>query len=134
MRTTTYLNFNGECEEAFAFYAEVFGGTIGSMMHWSDVPGMDVPDDRAQRVMHAELKLGNHEILGADALPDAHVAPQGFNVTVNVDSSEEAERLFGALGEGGKVTMPMSETFFAQRFGMVTDRFGTPWMIVFQES
>ena len=130
MQTSVYLNFNGECEAALEFYAKTLGGKIEALMRWADMPGADVPSEMAQRVMHAHLKVGETDVLAADSPPENYSAPQGFNVTLDVDSDDDAERIFAELGGGGKVTMAMTETFFAHRFGMVTDRFGIPWMVV----
>jgi PhnB protein len=130
MNVSNYLNFNGQCEEAFTFYAKSCCGDVQSLMRWSEMPGGTSNAAMANKVMHANLKIGTSEILGADAPPDRAVKPAGFNVALNVDSDEEAERIFKALCEGGSVTMAMEETFFASRFGMVTDRFGIPWIIV----
>ena len=130
MNVSSYLNFNGQCEEAFTFYAKTFGGTVQALMRWSEMPGGNSTPGMANKVMHANLKVGSSEILGADGPPDRPLSHAGFNVTLNVDSNAEAERVFAALSDGGNVTMPVAETFFAHRFGMVTDRFGIPWMIV----
>ena len=130
MNVSAYLNFNGKCEEAFAFYAKTFGGTIQALMRWSDMPGGNNTPGMEKKVMHANLKVGTSEILGSDAPPDRAITHGGFNATLGVDSSADAERVFAALSDGGNVTMALTETFFAHRFGMVTDRFGIPWMIV----
>ena len=94
------------------------------------MPGGNKTPAMAKKVMHAHLKIGSASILGSDAPPDRYNRPQGFNVALNAASDEEAERVFAALGDGGAVTMKMEETFFATRFGMVTDRFGIPWMVI----
>lgn len=130
MQTSTYLNFNGQCEEAFAFYAKTFGGKVEALMRWADMPGGNVPQGMEKKIMHAHMKVGASDILASDAPPANYAKPQGFNVTLGVDSDAEAERIFAALGDGGNVTMPMAETFFASRFGMTTDRFGIPWMVI----
>jgi PhnB protein len=130
MQVTTYLNFNGSCEEAFTLYAKIFGGVVQSLLRWSEMPGMNGNSAMANKIMHASLRIGECEILGADSPPERFQAPAGFNVTLNVDSITEAERIFAQLAEGGTVTMTMGETFFARRFGMAIDRFGIPWMVV----
>ena len=130
MEASTYLNFDGQCEEAFAFYARTFGGKVETLMRWGDMPGGPSTPGMEKKVMHAHLKIGDTAILAADSPPDRKVAHSGFNVTIGVDSTPEAERVFAALSDGGNVTMPIAETFFAHRFGMVTDRYGIPWMIV----
>lgn len=134
MNVSTYLNFNGKCEEAFGFYAKTFGGKIQALMRWSDMPGGNSNAAMANKVMHANLKVGTSEILGSDAPPDRPASHAGFNAALGVDSIPEAERIFAALSDGGNVTMPIGETFFAHRFGMVTDRYGIPWMVVHGKS
>ena len=127
-----YLSFDGRCEEAFKRYAAVFGGTIQMMMRHADAPpDAGVPQDPAfaDRIMHARLEAGGRLLMGGDAPPHAASRPQGFCVSVSVDDPAEAERIFGALAQGGTITMPIAETFWARRFGMVTDEFGTPWMV-----
>jgi PhnB protein len=131
MHVSPYLNFNGQCEEAFAFYAKTFAGELAALMRWDDMPGGNTAQGMDRKIMHAHLKVGATAILGSDAPPERYTKPAGFGVTLDVDSNEEAERIFEALSDGGTATMAMGETFFAHRFGMVTDRFGIPWMIVY---
>ncbi|MDE3114148.1 MAG: VOC family protein [Pseudomonadota bacterium] len=130
MEASTYLNFNGQCEEAFAFYAKTLRGDVVAQMRWADMPGGNVPPGMEKRIMHAHLKAGTSSILGSDTPPANYSKPSGFGVALGVESNEEAERIFAALSDGGNVGMPMGETFFAHRFGMVTDRYGIPWMIL----
>jgi PhnB protein len=128
----TYLSFDGRCEEAFKRYEKVFGGKILMMMRHADAPpGSGVPQNPevANRIMHARLEAGGRLLMGGDAPLQGPSKPQGFCVSVSVDNPTEAERIFGELSEGGTITMPIGETFWAQRFGMVTDKFGTPWMV-----
>ena len=128
----TYLSFDGRCEEAFKRYEKVFKGKILMMMRHSDAPfGSGVPQDSetANRIMHARLEVGGRLLMGGDAPAPSSSKPQGFCVSVAVDDPAEAERIFGQLSEGGAIVMPIGETFWAQRFGMVTDEFGTPWMV-----
>lgn len=127
---TPYLAFDGQCEEAFKRYEKVFDGKILMMMRHSDAPpGSGVPQtpDVANRIMHARLKVGDRLLMGGDAPNDRR--PQGFSVAVSVDDPEKADRIFHALAEDGAVMMPIGETFWARRFGMVTDKFGIPWMV-----
>jgi PhnB protein len=128
----TYLSFDGKCEEAFNHYEKVFGGKILMMMRHSDAPsGAGVPQNPevGNRIMHARLEAGGRLLMGGDAPIHGSSKPQGFCVSVAVDNPAEAERIFHALAEGGAVNMPIGETFWAQRFGMVTDKFGTPSMV-----
>ena len=128
--TVTHLHFKGNCSEAFEFYAATFGGRIVFSMTYGEAPGAHQasPEVREQ-IIHARLDLGDEFLLGCDVTPDRYEKPQGFNLMANADQPADAERLFRILSEGGTITMPIGETFWAQRFGMVTDRFGTPWMI-----
>ncbi len=130
MNVSAYLTFEGQCEDAFTFYAKTFGGTVQALMRWSDMPGGPSNAAMANKVMHANLKVGTSEILASDAPPEYFRTSQGMNVTLGVDSTADAERIFAALSDGGNVTMAMTETFFAHRFGQVTDRFGIPWQVV----
>jgi PhnB protein len=128
----TYLSFDGRCEEAFKRYEKVFKGKILMMMRHSDAPpGSGVPQnsETANRIMHARLEVGGRLLMGGDAPAHGSSKPQGFCVSVAVDDPAEAERIFGQLSEGGAIVMAIGETFWAHRFGMVTDEFGTPWMV-----
>ena len=89
-----------------------------------------MPVEWRNKIIHARLIVGDKLLMASDAPPDRFDQPKGFSVTVGVDTAAEAERIYNAFAEGGTVRMPMDETFFAERFGMVTDRFGTPWMIL----
>ena len=128
----TYLSFDGRCEEAFKRYEKVFKGKIAMMMRYSDAPpGSGVPQnsETANRIMHARLEVGGRSLMGGDAPAHSSSRPQGFCVSVAVGDPAEAERIFSQLSESGAIVMPITETFWAQRFGMVTDEFGTPWMV-----
>lgn len=131
MQIHPYLHFEGTCEEAFRFYARCLGGEIAFLMRYSEAP---MPADQkkpemADKVIHARLVAESAVLLGSDAPPNFREKPQGFTVCISVDEPAEADRVFGALAEGGTVRMPIAETFWARRFGMLVDRFGTPWMI-----
>jgi PhnB protein len=125
-----YLAFDGECETAFKFYEKALKGEIIAMLRLADAPS-DVPrtPETANRVMHARLKIGDRVLMGGDAPTSPASKPQGFCVSVQVDEPAEAERIFAELCAGGKVMMPLGPTFWAERFGMFTDRFGVPWMV-----
>ena len=130
MQINPYLNFNGDCAEAFKFYAQVLGGKSNFMMTWGEMPGADqFPKEMHQLIMHASLSVGDQVLMGADAPPDRYHAPKGMNVSIHVKEKSEAERIFNALAEGGNATMPFSETFWSPGFGMCVDRFGIPWMV-----
>jgi PhnB protein len=133
MQINIYLRFNGTCEEAFKFYAELCGGTIEMLQRYEDMPNPDqAPPTMLKQVLHARLKLGDQVIMGSDAPPGRYQVPDGFSVSLTVDAVADAERVFKALSEKGSVQMPLAESFFAKRFGMATDRFGTPWMVLCQ--
>ncbi|HSZ62845.1 MAG TPA: VOC family protein [Terriglobales bacterium] len=122
--------FDGQCEEAFEFYANLLAGEIVAMTTHEQTPAAaHVPAEWRSKIIHARLILGNQILMGSDAPPDHQQKPQGFSVNINVDNPAEAERIFDALKENGKVTMPFGETFWAVRFGMLVDRFGIPWMV-----
>jgi PhnB protein len=130
MRLTTYLNYGGNCEEAFRFYAEHLGGTIRMLMHHGDQGGGQSPPDLVGKVLHARLAMGGTEISGADVQPDRFQPMRSAYLTLETDSVDEAERIYALLIEGGEIFMTMSETFFASRFAMFRDRFGTSWMLL----
>ena len=128
----TYLSFDGKCEEAFKYYASVLGGEILAMMRYADAPaeaGMRQTPETAGRIMHARLKVGDRVLMGADAPPQFVSKPQGFCVCIQLDDPSEAERVFHGLARDGTTQMPIAQTFWAQRFGMCIDKFGTPWMV-----
>lgn len=129
MQITPYLAFNGQCREAFEFYQKVLGGTLRMFTYGESPMAQQTPPEQHKRVMHAGLSSGEFTLAGADAPPQHYSQPQGFSVTVSVSEPADAERIFNALAEGGNVKMPIQETFWAKRFGMVTDRFGTHWMV-----
>jgi len=130
MLLNPYLSFNGQCEEAFKFYKSVFGGQITAMLGHRGTPAENfVPENWKDKIMHARLEVNGKTLMGGDGRPDHPTKPQGFAVTIFLDTPEDAERVFRALSEGGEVQMPIEQTFFAQRFGMCTDRYGIPWMV-----
>ncbi|HEY0767497.1 MAG TPA: VOC family protein [Steroidobacteraceae bacterium] len=130
MQTSPHLHFKGNCREAFNFYAETFGGRIVFAMTYGESPAAEqTPAELGNKIIHARIDFGGQFLLGCDAPAERYQTPQGFNVMAAVEKPAEAERIFTALAQGGKVTMPFQETFFAHRFGMCTDRFGTPWMV-----
>ncbi len=130
MRWNPHLTFNGQCETAFKFYEKCLGGTIVMMMPYGDSPMAEqAPPDWRNKILHATFALGDQILTGGDASPASYVRPQGFSILLNVAAAEEAERVFEMLAEKGEVQMPIQETFWTLRFGMLVDRFGTPWMI-----
>jgi PhnB protein len=130
MQSNTYLNFNGECKAAFNFYEQSLGGKISGMMIYGESPMAEqTPTEQRYKIMHVQLNVGDMILMGSDAPPGYFEKPQGFNVNLQFDDVAEAERIFQALAENGMVKMPIQETFWAKRFGMLVDKFGTPWMI-----
>lgn len=130
MELTSYLNFNGQCEAAFKFYEKALGGKIEAMIPHEGTPAADhVPADWRKKILHARLVVGDQALMASDVPPDHYKKPQGFSVSIDVKTPAQAERVFRALEEGGAVTMQLQQTFWAARFGMIVDRFGTPWMI-----
>ncbi|HET6912177.1 MAG TPA: VOC family protein [Rhodanobacteraceae bacterium] len=131
MFVNPYLFFDGDCEAAFTFYAQTLRGEIEMLMHYGDAPGGDGNPAIADRVIHACLKFGEQRLMGSDACPPQHpyTKVEGFFVCVNVGSTAEAKRIFGALAAGGQVQVPLDKTFFSEAWGMLVDRFGIPWMV-----
>ncbi|HEX6501871.1 MAG TPA: VOC family protein [Terriglobales bacterium] len=125
-----YLLFNGDCEAAIRFYERSLGGKVEAMFTHEGTPMEKmVPAEWRKKIIHARLALGDKVLMASDCPPDRYVKPQGFSVNLDCKTPAEAERVFSALAENGAVQMPLQQTFWAARFGMVTDRFGTPWMI-----
>lgn len=130
MQLNPYLNFNGQCETAFKFYEQCLGGKIEATMTYGESPMAEqTPPQWRNKIMHASLVVGDKVLMGADSPPDRYEEPKGLSVLLGIDDPAEAERVFHALAENGTVQMPIQETFWAARFGMVVDRFGIPWMI-----
>lgn len=142
MQLNAYLNFNGNCAEALDFYERHLGGRVEFRLTYGEAPpmpsdqadqpgcaGMDFPAGWDAKIMHARMALGNTVIMVSDVPPAMYRPAGGIEMTLNVDTPQEAERLFAALSEGGEVKMPLAETFWAEKFGSVTDRFGIPWLI-----
>ena len=131
MRWSPHLAFDGRCKEAFEFYERCLGGKVVAMVGYADMPNaQNLPAGLRGRIMHARIVLGDQVLMGCDAHPDMpYEGVKGCDVAVQVKTAAEAERLFAALSEGGTVQMPIGETWNLVRFGMLTDRFGVPWMI-----
>ncbi len=130
MQINPYLNFPGTCEEAFNFYAQTLGGKIAASHRFGQSPmAGQVPADWHNKIMHTSLIANGQVLMGSDGTPDRFEKVGGFSISLNLDTPEEADRIFAALADGGKTEMPIQETFWAKRFGMCTDRFGIPWMV-----
>jgi PhnB protein len=127
---TPYLNFNGQCAEAFRFYEKVLGGKIVFMQTQGDSPMSEqTPPELRNHIIHARLEVGNSVLMASDAPPQMYSRPQGNFVSIGLKSAADGERIFKALAEGGTVVMPFGKTFWSTGFGMAVDRFGTPWMV-----
>ena len=135
MRVNTYLSFKGDCEVAFQLYERCLGGRIEALFRYGGSPlASEAPPGWGDKVMHATMAIGEQVLMGADVAPDKYEAPKGISLSVHSESVEEAERVFRELAEGGHVVMPLEETFWAPRFGMVVDRFGVPWLVSAEEA
>ncbi len=129
MKLDIYLNYNGNCEQAFRFYEQHLGGRITMMMTHGQQPNpASVPPDRKDAILHARIEIGRTVLMGAD-IPGSEPMRSAY-LTLTVDSAEEAERLYALLSDGGQIFMKLEETFFASRFAMLRDRFGTSWMLL----
>ena len=128
--TSISLSFDGQCEEAFKLYEQCLGAKTAFKLTWGDSPmAADAPQHWRGKINHSTLILGDIALLGNDALPGGYQRPLGFDLMLGMNEVEDAERVFAALSEGGTVRLPLQETFWAHRFGLVTDRFGIPWGI-----
>lgn len=130
MNVIPYLYFKGQCKEAFQFYEQCLDGkTLFMVDHVGSPMENDVAPEWKDKILHAHMKIGEQDLMASDCPADLYKTPQGLNVSLHFDTVNEAERIFHALAEGGNIDMPFAETFWAKGFGMVTDKFGTPWMI-----
>lgn len=135
MKLSTYLTFDGQAREAFTFYQQVLGGTL-EMMTFAQAPEAEqFPAEHRERIMHVCLTLDDYRLMASDTMPGmdcgsgSYEGIKGCSISLHPDSVAEGERLFAGLSAGGQVVMPMEKTFWAERFGMFTDRFGVSWMV-----
>jgi len=133
MNVQPYLSFEGRAQEAIDFYKTALGAKVDMIMHFKDAP----PEVQSQmspqskdKIMHAAFHIGDTQVMASDGRCSGKASFSGISLTLNAASNAEADRLFNALAHGGQVNMPMSETFFANRFGMVADKFGVGWMVI----
>ncbi len=129
-----YLNFNGNCEDAFNFYKSVFGGDFEYVGRFKDMPSeKPIPSDQAEKILHISLPISKETILmGSDTSPEFGppcVVGNNITISINTTSEEETRRLFGALSEGGQINMPLDKMFWGSLFGLFTDKFGINWMV-----
>ena len=130
VRISTHLIFDGQCREAFVAYQRILGGTLATLMTFGESPlAASVDPKWHARIIHATLDLDGAELNGADVLPHDYRQPQGFSVILNLHHVEDARRVFAELAEGGKVNMPFQPTFWSPGYGVLVDRFGTPWEV-----
>ena len=131
MQLYTYLNYGGNCRQAFEFYAKYLGGRITMLSTHAEQPDADkLPASWRDAVLHARIELGGTTVFGADVPPERFQPMRSAYLSLSVDSDAEAERIHALLAEGGEIFMPMENTFFASRFSMLRDKFGTSWMIL----
>ena len=130
MQMSPYLSFKGECEAAFRVYEQCLGGQLGALFRYAGSPMADqVPADWADKIMHGSLMVGDQVVMGGDVPPDQYEEPKGFSLSLQIESTAEAERIFHELAKEGKIVIVLEKTFWAERFGMLVDRFGIPWLI-----
>lgn len=130
MQLNPYLLFNGNCAEAFKFYEETLGGKIEGLHTFAGSPAAEhAPPEWGDKVMHATLTIGDNKLMGSDAPPGRYEKPTGMSVSISLNDRDKGERIFNALAAGGTTIMPFGKTFWADGFGMCTDRFGIPWMV-----
>jgi PhnB protein len=135
MKTRTYLNYGGNCEEAFRFYEKHLGGKIMAMMHFDQEPPQPgAPSHPPMKgLLHAALLLGDIEVMASDVDPKRFQPMRSAYLSLSVDTDAEAERIYKVLSDGGEVFMPIGETFFATRFAQLRDKFGTLWMVIHEK-
>jgi PhnB protein len=130
MQINSYLSFNGNCGDAFAFYEKLLGGKIQMTMTYKDSPMCDqVPPNMSSQIMHTSMLVDGGILMGADSPPGRYEAPKGLWVSIGLDDAAKGESIFSQLAQGGNVVMAFQKTFWAAGFGMVIDRFGIPWMV-----
>jgi PhnB protein len=131
MQVQPYLFFEGRCDEAIEFYKKALGAKVDMLMRFKDAPDQSmVTPQSKEKVMHAAVRVGDAQILMSDGRCQDGAKFEGFSLAVSAPNAAEAERMFNALADGGQVRMPMAETFFSPRFGMVADKFGVGWMVL----
>jgi PhnB protein len=135
MQVQPYLFFDGRCDEALEFYKKVLDAKVDMLMRFKDAPDQSmVSPGSHDKVMHSAVRIGDTQLLMSDGRCQGKPSFQGFSLTITAPDAAEGERRFNALAEGGQVQMPLAETFFASRFGMVADKFGVGWMILVEKT
>ena len=137
MAVTPYLFFDGRCEEALDFYKKTLGAEVGMLMRVKDSPqpppAGTYPPGSENKIMHSSFRINGTTVMASDGCAQGKPKFEGFALSVDAKDETMADRMFAALADGGKVQMPLGETFFARRFGMVADRFGVGWMIIVEK-
>jgi PhnB protein len=134
MTLTTYLNYGGNCEEALRFYEKNLGGKILMMMRLGESPAAgQFPPEMGNKIVHARIEIGGSVLMVSDTPPERFKPMRSAYLSLGCASSEEAERVHKLLADGGEIFMPLQETFFASRFSMLRDKFGTSWMIIHEK-
>ena len=134
MKLRTYLNYGGNCAQAFRFYEQHLGGKITFMMTHGEAPAAGSPPEWKDAILHARITIGDTELLASDVPPKQFEPMRSAYLSLHVDSNDQAERLHTLLSDGGEIFMPMQETFYAHRFSMLRDKFGTSWMIIHERT
>jgi PhnB protein len=131
MKLNTYLNYGGNCAQALRFYEQHLGGKISQIGTYAQMPNAQaVPPEMKDAIMHARINIAGTDLMASDVPPERFQPMRSVYLALSLDSTEKAERIYGLLSDGGEIFMPMQETFFAFRFGMLRDKFGTSWMII----
>ena len=131
MQVQPYLFFDGRCDEALDFYKKAIGADVKMLMRFKDSPDKSMLSPGSEnKVMHAQFQIGETAILASDGRNKGQPKFDGFALTIAAKDEAEADKMFGALADGGQVTMPLAKTFFSPRFGMLSDKFGVNWMIL----
>ena len=131
MKVQAYITFGGRCEEALEFYKKSLGAEVTGLMSWKESQDKDMkgPPGYEEKIMNAAFRIGETELMADDGMGDKTTEFKGMTLAIEVADDAEAERIFTALGESGNVTMPLAKTFWTSSFGMLTDKFGVPWMV-----
>ena len=131
MKIESLITFGGRCEEALAFYKQSVGAEVIALMRWKESPdaSMKAPPGYGEKIMHANFRIGETQLMADDGMGDKAAEFKGVSLVIEAANDAEARRVFTALGEGGKVTMALAKTFWTSSFGMLTDRFGVPWIV-----
>ena len=131
MKVQAYITFGGRCEEALEFYKKSIGAEVTGLMRWKESPDKDMkgPPGYGEKIMNASFRIGDTQLMADDGMGEKTAEFKGMTLSIWVADDAEAKRVFKALGEGGNVTMPLAKTFWSSSFGMLTDKFGVPWMV-----